>query len=510
MVGEFASQKFSYEKEAMQKILDYLTANNMQAIETTQLQILCHNLEKKNLSTIGIANIPEFEDIFLQFYNDTITKIAPENQDKARKFVENELVKKGQRVSVSDLVYLDSVEKETLDILVGEHLLRPEYTTSTQRNNYELSHDTLLAPVLRAKSTRELKEKEQAERKAAQEARIAEEQRKEAERVAALAKAEAERIENAKIKKQVRVLSVAFGIAIVAMVTSGWLYYKTKVILQRQAELYISQIENAIEDKKTSKAYIDLNNLDNLDNSDEQVNKLLGKIILSDMVKVEGGEFMMGCTEKDTTACKDHEKPVHKVQLSNFEIGKYEVTQSLWLSVMEENPSYNEGCNNCPVENVSWDLIQEFLVKLKGKTGITFRLPTEAEWEYAAKGGKMSKNYTYAGSDSLDLVAWYRSNSDRETHPVGTKQPNELGLYDMSGNVWEWCDDSYEKNFYEICKNQGTVKNPNNKNRANSFRVLRGGSWDVNNEYSRVAYRYRDAPYDYYNYIGFRLVFSQY
>jgi hypothetical protein len=217
MVGEFASQKFSYEKEAMQKILDYLTANNTQAIETTQLQILCHNLEKKNLSTIGIANIPEFEDIFLQFYNDTIAKIAPENQDKARKFVENELVKKGQRVSVSDLTCLDSVDANTLATLVAEHLLRPEYNTSTQRNNYELSHDTLLAPVLRAKELRETAEQKQAE-----------EQRKEAERLAALAKAEAERIENEKTKRQVRILSVAFVIAVLAVIGAIYFGYKTQ------------------------------------------------------------------------------------------------------------------------------------------------------------------------------------------------------------------------------------------------------------------------------------------
>lgn len=228
MLGDFTSQSFSYEEEALQKIVNYLTASNTQAIETTQLQILCHNLEKKNLSTIGIDKIPEFEDIFLQFYNDTIAKVAIESQEKARKFVENELVKKGQRVSVSDLTCLDNVDKATLDILVTEHLLRPEYNVSTQRNNYELSHDTLLVPVLRAKELREIKEKKQEEFEAAQKAQKAEEQRIEAERQVALQKAASEKIENAKIRKQIQNLSIAFVIAILAVIGAIYFGYKAE------------------------------------------------------------------------------------------------------------------------------------------------------------------------------------------------------------------------------------------------------------------------------------------
>ena len=227
MQGDFVSKPFSYEKEALQKILNYLTAENTQTIETTQLQILCHNLEKKNLPTIGIDNIPEFEDIFLQFYNDTIAKVATENQEKTRKFVENELVKKGQRISVPDLTCLDKVDKATLDILVTEHLLRPEYNVSTQRNNYELSHDTLLVPVLRAKELREVEEKKQAEFEAAQKAQKVEEQRKEAERQIEIQKAEAERIENAKIRKQIRNLSIAFVIALLAVVVAIYFGYQS-------------------------------------------------------------------------------------------------------------------------------------------------------------------------------------------------------------------------------------------------------------------------------------------
>jgi hypothetical protein len=225
MEGNFTSQSFTYQKEALQKIVNYLTANNTQAIETTQLQILCNNLERQNLSTVGIDNIPEFEDIFLQFYNDTIAKVATENQEKARKFVENELVKKGQRVSVSDLTCLDSIDKTTLEILVGEHLLRPEYNVSTQRNNYELSHDTLLAPVLRAKELREIEEQKEAEKK-----------RIEIENKAALKKAEAERIENAKIRKQIRNLSIAFVIALLAVIGAIYFGYQANTALEEAKE----------------------------------------------------------------------------------------------------------------------------------------------------------------------------------------------------------------------------------------------------------------------------------
>ena len=240
MQGDFASKPFSYEKEALQKILNYLTAENTQAIETTQLQILCHNLEKKNLSTIGIDNIPEFEDIFLQFYNDTIAKVAPEHQEKTRKFVENELVKKGQRISVPDLTCLDKVDKATLDILVTEHLLRPEYNVSTQRNNYELSHDTLLVPVLRAKELREIEEQKEAEKK-----------RIEIENQAALKKVEAERIENAKIRKQFRKLSIAFVIALLAVI--GAIYFAYEATQQQKRALGLVK-EARIQRDKAEKA----------------------------------------------------------------------------------------------------------------------------------------------------------------------------------------------------------------------------------------------------------------
>ena len=162
-----------------------------------------------------------------------------------------------------------------------------------------------------------------------------------------------------------------------------------------------------------------------------------------EMVKVEAGTFMMGETKEMENSDEDDE-PVHQVTLTNdYYIGKYEVTQALWQVVMGSNPSEIKG-NNLPVETVSWDDCQEFISKLNRMTGRKFRLPTEAEWEYAARGGKKSRGYQYSGSNNIDDVAWYGNNDDK-THPVGMKQANELGIYDMTGNVWEWCQDLYEE-----------------------------------------------------------------
>nr|MCU0392817.1 formylglycine-generating enzyme family protein [Thermoflexibacter sp.] len=230
------------------------------------------------------------------------------------------------------------------------------------------------------------------------------------------------------------------------------------------------------------------------------------KVILAEieknMVAVEGGTFSMGCTSEQKD-CSDNEKPVHSVTVSSFYISKYEVTQTQWEAIMGNNPSYFKNCPTCPVESVSWNDIQEFITKLNQLSGKKYRLPTEAEWEYAARGGKKSKGYQYAGGNSLNSIAWYNSNADFKTHPVGTKTANELGLHDMSGNVWEWCEDFYDENFYTKVKN-GKANYPN-KNRAN-YIVLRGGSWGGYAGYCRVAYRSRDYPTNRNDDYGFRIV----
>ena len=224
-----------------------------------------------------------------------------------------------------------------------------------------------------------------------------------------------------------------------------------------------------------------------------------------DLIQVEGGRFMMGGQDEEAS---DDEKPVHEVSLADFYLGKYPVTQGLWKAVMgeENNPSNFKG-DNRPVERVSWNDVQDFLKKLNELTGQSFRLPSEAEWDYAARGGKQSQGHKYAGSPILKEVGWFSGNSYGETKPVGMKAPNELGLYDMSGNVWEWCEDWYSREYYDECKKQGTVNNPLGPERG-GHRVIRGGSWYFDPQYCRVAARYFGDPTNRSDDVGFRLALS--
>ena len=201
-----------------------------------------------------------------------------------------------------------------------------------------------------------------------------------------------------------------------------------------------------------------------------------------EMVYVPGGTFNMGCTFEQTSDCGYDEKPAHSVTLRGFTIAKYEVTQKLWREVMGSNPSRHVG-DNLPVQNVSWDDIQLFIERLNQKTGMHYRLPTEAEWEYAARGGAgQDMPYQFSGGSDLDLVGWYSGNSGETPHEVGTKQPNALGLYDMSGNVWEWCNDLYD--MYS----DKAQENPTGGTKGLS-RVIRGGCYIGIAKQCRVAAR---------------------
>jgi len=211
-----------------------------------------------------------------------------------------------------------------------------------------------------------------------------------------------------------------------------------------------------------------------------------------DMVDIPAGSFMMGSSDGD-----DDEKPVHSVVLSGFQLGKHEVTQGQWQAVMGNNPSNFQNCGaNCPVEKVSWDAIQIFLKKLNQQTGYRYRLPTEAEWEYACRSG--GKNQTYCGGNDADSLAWYPSNSKRKTHPVGQKRANGFGLYDMSGNVFEWVQD------WKGAYSSGQVTAPTGPS-SGSYRVYRGGSWYSYITYSRSVNRDDNTPDFRRNYLGFRL-----
>ena len=219
--------------------------------------------------------------------------------------------------------------------------------------------------------------------------------------------------------------------------------------------------------------------------------------LIKNMVYVEGGTFMMGATSEQGSDAYDREKPAHQMTLSSFSIGKYEVTQEEWEAVMGSNPSYFKG-KKLPVEKVSWDDCQKFIRKLNQLTGKQFRLPTEAEWEYASRGGSMSRGYKYAGGNNLGSVAWYDDNSGNKTHEVGKKQPNELGLYDMSGNVWEWCQDWYGD------YSSSSQTNPTGSS-SGSYCVYRGGSWSDLARFCRVSYRDGDAPGFHIYDLGLRL-----
>ena len=225
------------------------------------------------------------------------------------------------------------------------------------------------------------------------------------------------------------------------------------------------------------------------------------KNLIKNMVYVEGGTFIMGATNEQIDDAYVDEYPVHEVTLSSFFIGKYEVTQEEWQLVMGNNPSDNIG-KRLPVEKIDWYDCHDFIEKLNMMTGKNFRLPTEAEWEFAARGGIKSQRNRYSGSNQLDVVAWFIDNSSNATHNVGLKSPNELGLYDMTGNVWEWCEDRYGE--YDKYEQFAPIGPP-----FGSLHIIRGGGWESPSANCRTAVRRAIDPRYYSENIGFRLVLEE-
>ena len=233
------------------------------------------------------------------------------------------------------------------------------------------------------------------------------------------------------------------------------------------------------------------------------------KKLMADMVLVEGGTYMMGNPDRDRN--DEYAKDVpHEVTLSSFYICKYEVTEALWTAVMGSNPSYHKLGDNYPVEQVNWYDCQDFVEKLSELTGRHFRLPTEAEWEYAARGGKRSRGYRYSGSYALDEIGWHVGNAHYYKREVGTKKPNELGLYDMTGNVCEWCQDKLDTEYYH----HSPSINPQGPDRSTykDNRCFRGGSVCDDDKYDRLKVYTRFSsgmpPEETSFYIGLRLAMS--
>ena len=227
------------------------------------------------------------------------------------------------------------------------------------------------------------------------------------------------------------------------------------------------------------------------------------------MVYVKGGNFFRGCDDPHYSDAEyDNEKPVHRVNLTSFSISKFEITQGQWRTIMGILPlSYqgvdyaNKDCGNCPVVKVSYDDIQEFIKKVNLKyPGRNYRLPTELEWEYAARGGKYSGGFKYSGSDKLNEVGWF-GHRKGATHPVGQKKANEIGLFDMSGNVMEWCSDWYDGDYYKTTIDAFDPKGP----ASGDKKVVRGGSYFDSDDACRNVYRERLAPNTRQWNLGFRL-----
>jgi formylglycine-generating enzyme required for sulfatase activity len=243
-----------------------------------------------------------------------------------------------------------------------------------------------------------------------------------------------------------------------------------------------------------------------------------------EMVFVEGGTFKIGCngttdvqpTDGKCYSVDSRETPQRTISVSSFSIGKYEITRAQWLAVMKDHPTLANLGNwkdddQLPIESVNWfDVDTAFLPRLRVLTGKQYRLPTNAEWEYAARGCKagVCDNYKYSGSDVVEDVAWYLSNSGSRTHPVGQKKPNGLGIYDMSGNVWVWCSDWYDVNYYKNTLTDGAANptGPSSEPSSGSSRVIRGAAWGNNAIWPRVAARYYYSPSTRDGYVGIRVV----
>ena len=600
--GEFCTPSFTWAAPALTNLLGYLQdPDDDNRVEAILLQLLCQYfeeklVEKQGLSQIEARHLGEFEQIIENYYHDKLGSLPnAQSRSAARKLIEEGLVLEGENIRLSlheaQITHQYGVDSELLERLVNSRLLRAEpflrggYT-------YELAHDRLVAPVLRAKQERLHKEALEAEEIARLEAqrKLAEEQRKrkQANRIAiggvslavvalisliatlitlrSLEKAtanvvrsylteaedfmlnldypkalqkisEAAKLGAAKREVAKTMLEVAFWYAEI-----GEFKRATKLIRHALKLAPSSSTKNTLGVLQGKKAPQLLKLLrQSIQQFDPELYQKCWYRYYPEMISVKGGSFWMGCDKKIDTLCRDDEL-FHEVTLDNYEIATTETTVWQWhlycrntgLSIEDYLGSGWEKTGDNPVVNVSWaDAIQyaNFLskrMKLKERYAMTainvyndfledstmvesasivgsangYSLPTEAQWEYAAKGGKQRASFIFSGSSEIDSIAWYDENSDGRTRPCKGKKSNQLGIYGMSGNVWEWCWDWYD--VYDPTKKI----NPQGPNEG-SYRVSRGGSWGLDAIYARVAFRSFSDPdlrsYD----IGFRLARQQ-
>lgn len=276
------------------------------------------------------------------------------------------------------------------------------------------------------------------------------------------------------------------------------IYYYGQAVVKGCHDEYVDDIRRLTNEKRRIKEDTDAN-VSVLESSNKRCHFIVNNIPFC-MIQVDGGTFKMGAISRQRVDAFNRELPVREVTLSTYYIGETLVTQELWMAVMDSNPSYFNSDLKNPVEQVSWEDCQVFIQKLNQITGNKFRLPTEAEWEFAARGGINSLGYKYSGSNQIKEVAWQQvPNEEGKTHPVGLRRPNELGVYDMSGNVWEWCNDWFGAYIVD------ELVNPHGPKTGN-VRVCRGGCWHSHERYCYVFFRSFRAPHENTNYIGLRLV----
>jgi len=602
--GDFISEKFRFLPQAIDNLINYLSESkndnyaNSRNIESFQLQLICQYAENiiinehKNL--INIEDLEEPDKIFKRHYQKILKKIPEDKRRDVRVLIEDNLIIEGSRVALPDKVILSKykINNDILLELENSRLLRKEPNT-TGGISYELSHDSLVAPILESRKARVDKEEDENQIfQKNKELRIATEKHRRQRKILILvgsiavvavfafiysivlffvaqnAKIKAEKLADGTLlllehflpAGETDVFTYYLRQADTAFVKGKYEealgFYQGAILLsdENQEDIIKQKIKNSnlcLDLFKKAGEYVFVLNLDESIKIYQQLlsinpldptalyrieafkkSETIEMLKSLNLITVKGGSFMMG-SEKGSS----NEKPIHKITLSDFQISTYEVTNEQFAvflnqyqydlvkngvfankDMIEENEfgvifvedekgfknssglvglwKPSQGFEKYPIVNVTWYGAYEFC-HFYG-----LNLPTEAQWEYAAKGGINTNNFEYSGSNNIDEVAEYKENNDKSSNIVGNKKPNELGIFDMSGNVWEWCNDWYYAEYYGESFNE----NPQGPTDG-SYKVYRGGSWDNYKDFCRVAIRYNAFLFYFSNDLGFRVAF---